>query len=604
MARLAFLLDRTDAALAVAAGAILLPLAFYILLSGLDDLLLDLFWVRRLFHGAWKPAFETPANDDEKRLAVWLPLWQEAEVIGQMLEHNISAVAYSNWEIFIGCYPNDDATMSAARLLEARFPQVHIVMVPNPGPTSKADNLNSIRAGMADWEFEHGVEFDGIVIHDAEDLIHPFSLSAISSMLPGCDMIQVPVLPLKTPWRELTHGVYCDDFAESQGKDLETRVAMGGFLPGCGVGTVLSKAALRKLGETGDVFRQGSLTEDYDTGLRLHRLGCRQAFIPLSFEWGAPMATREYFPRRLRQAIRQRSRWVTGNSLQAWERYGWGSNTRNWWFLWRDRKGLWGNPISLLCNLVLIYGMTSWAASVATGSVWRLAELVRSSTLFEWLLIVNTALLLSRLVFRAAASARVYGWPFALLSPVRMLWGNWINFEATLRALAAWLRSRILNQPLAWVKTAHVYPHRSSLAGHKRRIGEILASNNYCTREEVELAATTKPPGQRLGERLIEMGVIDEALLYEALSLQQDLPCVRIEPDSVPPRVARALPGDVIERCGVIPFRIRDGGLDVAGPWLVDAEKQRMLQNYTRLELRFHLTPPSDYDRLRRKVMD
>ncbi len=243
MAQLVPLLDRTDAALAAAAGAALLPLAIYILLSGLDDLVLDLFWLKRILRGAWKPSFSTPVADSEKRLAVWLPLWQEAEVIAPMLEHNLTAVAYSNWEIFIGCYPNDDATMSAVRLLEARFPQVHIVMVPNPGPTSKADNLNCIRKGMADWEAEHGVQFDGIVIHDAEDLIHPCSLSAISALLPEYDMIHVPVLPLKTPWWELTHGVYCDDFAESQGKDLETRVAMGDSCPVAGVGTALSQAA-------------------------------------------------------------------------------------------------------------------------------------------------------------------------------------------------------------------------------------------------------------------------------------------------------------------------------------------------------------------------
>jgi len=603
MSQHATLLDRVDASTAPVVGAVLFPLAIYILVSSLDDFLLDLLWFRRLLRGAWKPPFQTPLNATEKRLAVWLPLWQEAGVITQMLEHNISAVAYSNWEVFVGCYPNDDATMSAARLLEARYPQVHIVMVPNDGPTSKADNLNCIRAGMAEWEAEHGVEFDGVLVHDAEDLIHPCSLSAVSALLDEYDMVQAPVLPLKTPLLDLTHGVYCDDFAESQGKDLETRVELGAFLPGCGVGTAFSKAALRQLGASGDVFRQGSLTEDYDTGLRLHRLGRRQFFIPLSFEWGSPMATREYFPRRVRQAVRQRARWVTGNSLQAWERYGWGSNARNWWFLWRDRKGIWGNPISLLCNTVLMYGLTSWTASAVSGVPWRLAGVVHSSAMFEWLLVINTCLLCTRLGARAMASARIYGWPFALLSPLRMIWGNWINFEATVRALAAWSRARLRNQPLAWVKTSHVYPHRSSLAGHKRRIGEILVSNGYCTREQVEEASATKQPGQRLGERLIEMDALGETELYEALSLQQDLPWVRLEPDSIPPRIARALPGDVVDRFRVIPFRIQDGGLDVAGPWLIDAETQEVLQKYTRLELRFHLTPPSDYERLRGKTL-
>jgi adsorption protein B len=603
MAQFVSLLDRADAILAAGAAAFLLPLAVYILISGLDDLVLDALWVRRLLKGAWKPAFATPVVDEEKRLAIWLPLWQEAEVISPMLEHNLAAVAYANWEVFIGCYPNDDATMSAARLLEARFPQVHIVMVPWPGPTSKADNLNCIHAGMAEWEAEHGVRFDGIIVHDAEDLIHPLSLSAVSAMLQDYDMIQVPVLPLRTSWWELTHGVYCDDFAESQGKDLESRVLAGAFLPGCGVGTAFSRAALDRLAGAGGLFRQGSLTEDYDAGLRLHRAGCRQAFVPLAFEWGAPMATREYFPRTLRQAVRQRSRWVTGNALQAWERYGWGRNPRDWWFLWRDRKGLWGNPVSLVCNLLLLYGLASWTLSGVTGSAWRLGELVRSSRMFEALLWANTALLAMRLIARAAASARVYGWVFAALSPVRILWGNWINFQATILALAVWLRSRRSNQPLAWVKTAHVYPHRSGLAFHKRRLGEILVSNGYCSREDVEAAAGTKGPGQLLGERLVELGVIDEPGLYEALSLQQDMPWIRIESESIPPRVARALPGDLLESCGVIPFRIEDGGLHLAGPWIVDAETQEKLQRYTRLELRFHLTPPSDYERLRRKAL-
>lgn len=603
MVQLPYLLDRADAALAAGAAALLLPLAVYILLSGLDDFILDALWIRRLIRGGWKPAFATPVVQQEKSLAVWLPLWQESEVIGPMLKHNIAAVAYSNWEIFVGCYPNDDATMSAARLLEARFPQVHIVMVPWPGPTSKADNLNCIYRGMTEWECEHAVRFDGVIIHDAEDLIHPLSLSAVSAMLPEFDMVQVPVLPLKTPWREFTHGVYCDDFAESQGKDLESRILAGAFLPGCGVGTAFSRASLDRLAGSGGLFRQGSLTEDYDAGLRLHRAGCRQAFLPLAFEWGVPMATREYFPRKLSQAVRQRSRWVTGNALQAWERYGWGRNPRDWWFLWRDRKGLWGNPVSLICNLLLLYGLASWAWSGVSASSWRLGELVQSSPPFEALLWANTVLLALRLLVRAAASARIYGWAFAALSPLRMLWGNWINFQATMLALAAWFRSRLLNQPLAWVKTAHIYPHRSGLASHKRRLGEILVSNGYCSREDIETAAETKLPGQRLGERLVDMGVMDEAAVYEALSLQQDMPWIRIESESIPHRVARALPGDVLESCGVVPFRIEDGGLHLAGPWIVDAETQEKLQRYTRLELRFHLTPPGDYERLRRKAL-
>ena len=36
-------------------------------------------------------------------------------------------------------------------------------------------------------------------------------------------MVQVPVLPLPTPFAELTHGVYCDEFAEFQNIDMHAK---------------------------------------------------------------------------------------------------------------------------------------------------------------------------------------------------------------------------------------------------------------------------------------------------------------------------------------------------------------------------------------------
>jgi len=49
-------------------------------------------------------------------------------------------------------------------------------------------------------------------------LIHPDSLRWINYFAEKYDMIQVPVLALPMPFRGLTHGVYCDEFAEFQTK--------------------------------------------------------------------------------------------------------------------------------------------------------------------------------------------------------------------------------------------------------------------------------------------------------------------------------------------------------------------------------------------------
>ncbi len=259
---------------------------------------------------------------------MWVACWRESAVIEQMLAHNLAAIADRDFDFFVGVYPNDPATVRAAKRAARTDARVHVAESPHEGPTSKGDCLNWIYQRMLLFEEESGRRYQIVVIHDAEDLIHPRSFERIRMAAgAGYEMIQVPVLALPTPLHELTHGLYCDDFAESQLKDLISRVEMGGFLPGCGVGTGFRREALDRLAmaEANRLFDPSSLTEDYDNGLRLYRAGARQIFLPVEWESGAAVATREYFPRGVVAAVRQRSRWITGNALQAWERFGWGA---------------------------------------------------------------------------------------------------------------------------------------------------------------------------------------------------------------------------------------------------------------------------------------
>ena len=332
-------------------------LAAWLLLSGLDDLLIIvLFLFRR------RAAFRWPTARDldrvpEKRIALAVPLWHEDGVIQRMLDHNLSAVRYRNWRIFAGTYRNDPATQQAVRAAQRRSSRVHLAVCPHDGPTSKADCINWIYRSIQAYESETGERFDVLVLHDAEDLIDPESLRLINYYSDEFDMVQVPVLPLPTPALEVTHSLYCDEFAEFQTKDLPMRQATGGFLPSCGVGTGFRRPMLERLeAEYGAIFEERCLTEDYETGFRAHSLGGRQLFLPLR---QAPLtATREYFPRRLRAAVRQRTRWVTGSALQGWELHGWKVPWRQRYWFWRDRKGLVGNLLSPMANMVFL-----WAAA-------------------------------------------------------------------------------------------------------------------------------------------------------------------------------------------------------------------------------------------------
>lgn len=574
------------------------PLGLYLLVSALDDLSMDVLWLRRLAFGGGVKAPEQLS--DEPSIAVMIPLWRESKVIGQMLDHNLGAIDYGNYEVFVGVYCNDDATREAVLTASRRHKRVHLAEVPHDGPTCKADCLNWIYQRILLYEEEHGRRFALVVLHDAEDLIHPHSFRMIATYSAQAEMVQVPVLPLASGLLDFTNGLYCDDFAESQGKDLATRVQFGGFLPGCGVGTAFRREAIELLAlrDQNQIFHPGSLTEDYDTGCRLHQLGCRQVILPLVFEAGAPLATRENFPQTESASVRQRSRWITGNALQAWERFGWGRGMPRRavqaWFFWRDRKGLWGNPLSLGCNLILIYGCLSSTLRV---------QIQNNSTLFT-LMAVNAVLLAARLTVRVALSSSVYGFRFGMLAPIRAIWGNWINTRATFEALWTYSCARLKKEPLRWLKTEHAYPTRTALLGHKRRLGEILVSNGYCTQECLDSALSSRPQDRMLGEHLMDLGWLSEHELYEALSLQQSLPVVDVDVKSVHPRVARALPAEASRKWQVLPFRVACGRLDVASPLVPTDQMQVMVQKYTRLEVRFHLVPKSRFEELRKQMME
>ena len=71
-----------------------------------------------------------------------------------------------------------------------------------------------------------------------------------------------------------------------------------------------------------------------------------------------------------------------------------------------------------------------------------------------------------------------------------------------------------------------------------------------------------RPRASMLGEHMVELGLISEDELYEALSLQQSLPVADVDMTSVHPRVARALPAKASRDWQVLPFRVAGGRLD------------------------------------------
>ncbi|MDP9054237.1 MAG: glycosyl transferase family protein [Acidobacteriota bacterium] len=580
------------------------PLALWVLANGIDDLFIDI--VSLLGYFLAKISKDTthrrPGESDldsvpARHMAVFVAVWKEHKVIQRMIDNNVTRLNYPRCDFFVGAYPNDKLTIAAIEESMKRYPNVHLSLSPHDGPTSKADNLNWIFQRMLLYEQQHGVHFDMVLTHDAEDLMDPDALRWINYYAQWNDMVQIPVLALPTPFWNLTHGVYCDEFAEFQFKDMPARQLLGGFIPSNGVGTGFSRKALDTLARkySNRIFEPACMTEDYENGFRIRSLGMAQKFIPIHRRDGRPIATREYFPLRFKMAIRQRTRWIMGITLQSWEYHSARETLRHLYWFWRDRRGLPGNLVTPLANLLFLAGLSTWTWSRATHRDWLLG---RELSRFSAICIVGLCIQGLQTTIRAVCSGRIYGWRFACGVPLRVIVGNAINSIATARAIGIYVKAKYRGEPLRWLKTEHSYPNREALLTKRRRLGEILTGSQWITPEQLEAALSSRPAGLRLGKHLVNLGMITEQDLYRALSLQNNLPLGKPAAEIVSVQVTRALPAEIARRWRLLPFRIAGGELYVAGAELPGEEMQREIRGFSSLEVRFQLVTPGEYEEL------
>jgi adsorption protein B len=274
-----------------------------------------------------------------------------------------------------------------------------------------------------------------------------------------------------------------------------------------------------------------------------------------------------------------------GISLQTWERHGWKGKPGEVYWLWRDRKGLLANPLSLLANLIFVYGLAT--------AIWQ-----RTSPLSIELCRATLSIQCVRMAVRMACVARVYGVLFALGVPVRAVYANALNATATFHAVGRYAIARARGRPLKWLKTDHAYPNRAALLAHKRRLGEILVGSGHLTAPALNAALATQPAGVLFGEHLVQSGRLDEGSVYQALGFQQGLPVGAIDTQHVWKHVAHALPEHAVREWGVLPFRVKDGGLFVASAKLPTQEMGEALRPFTALEIRFHLVTPTEFESL------
>lgn len=539
-----FINGDSAAYLLVSAKCLLALVCVLFLLSGVDDLFIDVCFViksvLKMLRGVGTSGEVT--EDDlfakrEQTIAVIIPAWDESAVIRPMLQNILSTLTYENYHVFVGTYPNDTATQDEVDQVRARDSRVHRTTCPHDGPTNKADCLNWIYQGIKSCEAEKALIFDVFIMQDCEDVIHPLCYKVVNHLMPDADMVQLPVRSLNRKWWEFTAGHYMDEFAQLHMKDLTVRQQLSGSIPAAGVGCAFSRKAFTTMAahNNGRLFNVDSLTEDYDFGLRLRRFGMTQVFANTwirrrvlhqsSGERAIRERTvrefidvREYFPSAFRAAVRQKARWVVGISFQGLSSLGWHGDMAMKYMLLRDRKALATNLVNLAGYLVVLLVVGLWCWQWIDPNGYRYPSLIEPGTWLWYVVIANAALLGIRSSVRAACVYRLHGALQALLSVPRMIWGNFINFGATWRAWRLYLKYLWSGTPIGWDKTAHVYPGAGELRPLRRRLGELLVERKIITISQLEEALVRQRSDKRLlGSILVEMGVLPENELSDIL---------------------------------------------------------------------------------------
>lgn len=595
------------------------------MISALDDLAIDLFYIyiRVREKDDWKVTLEDLQKPPEKRIALFVPAWQESEVITEMVTHNLANIEYKNYDFFIGVYPNDKPTVKKTNRLVRKYPGVYKSEVPHPGPTCKADCLNWLYQKMKLVEETENKIYDIIIMHDSEDIIHPQSFKLVNYLMPRYKMVQIPVFSLEVPWNYFTAGTYCDEFAEHHIKNLAVREQLNGFIPSAGVGTAFSRTALDTIAESkrNMIFNTDSLTEDYEIGLKFSQFNFKQILprraIRIKRQWNGftasliPtfikkvfshknefIATREYFPNQAKAAIKQKSRWILGIIFQGWEQIRWNASGINRIFLYIDRKGIYSNLASFLANLLFFFGLFYIAAYYIFGLQQGLERFFPPSGFVWYVIIFNTFVMFERISIKVYASSTLYGFRFALLSILRIPWLNFINFFAMARAIYRYTYHKYTGTRMTWDKTQHIFPDRDVMKVYRKRLGELLLENRIISQTQLEKALSIQQKeGLRLGEILVRMDLVTEKSLGELLSTQYNLEINnKVDFDA---SLVSKVPSDILALFEAIPVSLEDSVLTLGVREPLNEETVENIELATHYDVRQQVLPNGEYYRLK-----
>lgn len=203
------------------------------------------------------------------------------------------------------------------------------------------------------------------------------------------------------------------------------------------------------------------------------------------------------------------------------------------------------SPILLMASFfILIPFWTFYVLYTAGNPAFPSLQEALDENHWVWDCIVAASILMfNRVVQRAIAVFRIYGFWSSMLSIPLILYANIINLHSLLRAYVQFIFApKSKSGPVKWEKTDHVFPAPRMLQPYRKRLGNLLIENKYITHDQLEEALNIQAKtGEQLGTVLQQLGYIDQKQFTTVLSKQLSM-------DIIHPNHVIPLPFEVIKK--------------------------------------------------------
>ena len=181
-------------------------------------------------------------------------------------------------------------------------------------------------------------------------------------------------------------------------------------------------------------------------------------------------------------------------------------------------------------------------------------------------MLINFVFLVNRVVHRLIFTGAAHGLKYAVLTPVRMVWGNYIGYLASMRAARRYLWHVISGNRITWDKTAHAYPSMAELGqGEGGRLGEALIYWGAIDERGLQRALALQEDEYRpLGLLLLDLGEINDDQLADAVAEHKGLERIALDPMAAKPDILKHFPQDLAAKYGAFPVAKDGRSLQVA----------------------------------------